>query len=1200
MKKILGWIFNRWTMAIFGLLAISLVIWYGGPLLALGEYRPLETSTARWIAIALVVGIYLGRIAWRAFKARATNSKLFDTLLRQAPAKLAVEVPGAEEVATLSSRFEDAMKVLKQAKLGGDGKSSGLFARLSRRYVYQLPWYMFIGAPGSGKTTALIHSGLKFPLAERFGQEAIQGVGGTRNCDWWFTDQAVLIDTAGRYTTHEANAEIDRAAWNGFLALLKKFRPRRPINGVLLTISVPDLLQQSAAQRDIHAGILRQRLEELHQELGIRFPIYVLITKSDLLAGFSEFFQKLGAEERAQVWGTSFPYSQASEARDAAPAVSTFLQEFGALEQRLNERVIDLLHDERNPQSRALIYAFPQQFSSLKDVLNDFVGKVFAPSRYAEKPLLRGVYFTSGTQEGSAIDRVIGNLGRALRLEAKLLAPQQPSGKSFFLTRLLDAVIFNEEGLAGANLRWERRRSMLQWTGLGLAAAVTIASVTAWTISYSRNKTYVAAVQSKVPAVAKPVAALKVTGESEVVRLLPLLQAVRDLPANEAEDGLLMGLGLSQRDKLEGASTSAYHRVLRGAFLPSLSQRIEWQLRNRGGQSVEFLYETLKAYVMLHDAQHFDTAAMQSYFESDWDRNLPQDVTAEQRAALREHLATLFRQGAVTSPVPADANLLAEARAALARMPLAERVYSRLKRLGIGKDLPEFKLATAAGPSAALIFTRASGKPLAAGVPSMFSYQAYHGGFLKDSLAVTNQLATEEGWVLGLPEAERIKPLDVKSRELLLNEVRRLYLTEYADTWSAFVDDIRLLRGGGLSQTIQQARVIAAPDSPLRRLLQAVVKEVTLVRVDGIDKDIARKAEDMLSETKDKLGRLMSMTGTQRAVTTTSASLLRPESIVDDRFTALREYVKGAGPGQPAPIDGTLSLVGEIYSQLTATELAVKGGNPPPSSDLPIKAKAEAGRLPEPAKSLLATLAVAGQNQGLSAMRTNLSNGVRSSITDFCGKATAGRYPFVKGSSTNVTQEDFARVFASGGLMDDFFQKNLAPLVDTSARPWRFRQVGDASLGGDSGTLLQFQHAQTIRDVFFRGGATANLRLDFKPVAMDVSITQFVLDVDGQIVKYSHGPQVPQAVQWPGPRGSTQVRVQLTPPGGAGLGPFEGPWALFRMFDQVRVEGTSQPEKILATFTVDGRNVQFEVTASSVRNPFRLPELEQFHCPGGL
>jgi type VI secretion system protein ImpL len=1197
MKKVLGWIFNRWVMAALGLLLLSLVIWYGGPLLALGEYRPFESETARWIAIAVVWALYVGRIIWRMVRAKANNARLFDSLLKQTPKPEQGAAPGAEEVATLGNRFEDAMKVLSKARLGGDDKAPGLTARLTKRYVYQLPWYIFIGAPGSGKTTALIHSGLKFPLAEQFGQEAIRGVGGTRNCDWWFTDQAVLIDTAGRYTTHEANQEVDRAAWKGFLGLLKKFRPRRPINGILLTVSVADLLQQSAAERENHANILRQRVEELHSELGIRFPIYVLVTKSDLLAGFSEFFQKFGLEERAQVWGTTFPF----QAAEAASTPLAFKTELDALEQRLNNRVIDLLQDERNPQLRAMIYTFPQQFNSLKGVLNDFIGKVFAPSKFVERPMLRGIYFTSGTQEGSAIDRVIGNLGRALRLESRMLAPQQSSGKSFFLTRLLDSVIFNEAGLAGANLRWERRRTLLQWSGLALATLVTVVGVGAWTISYTRNKAHIAAVQAKVPPVAKQVADVKITSETDVLGLLPVLQEVRDLPVPSPDvgSGVLMGLGLSQNDKLEGAANSAYRRVLQGAFLPRLSQRIEAQLRGRDNQNVEFLYETLKAYIMLHDVEHFDATALQGYIESDWERNLPKDATIEQRNALREHLAALFSLGAVASPLPADARLLAEVRGSLARMSLADRVYSRMKRLGIGRDIPEFKMSTAAGPSAPLVFVRASGKPITAGVPGMFSYQAYHGSFLKDSILIANQLANEEGWVLGLPPADRVKQLDVKAREALIAEVRRLYLTDYAETWSAFVDDIRLLRGGGMTQTITQARILAAQDSPLRKLLQAIIKEVTLVKVDDADKSITRKAEDVISKTKDTVGRLMS--GPQRGAATPSGeSQLRPEVIVDDRFNALRDYVKGSAPGQPAPIDATLSLIGELYTQLTAAELALKSGSPPPQGDLPIKAKAEAGRLPEPAKSLLSTLAVAGQTQGLGAMRENLSKDLRGSITDFCLKALSGRYPLVKGSATNVTQEDFSRVFGVGGLMDDFFQKRLASLVDIGANPWRFRQVGDASLGG-SGALAQFQRAQTIRDVFFRGGPTAGLRLDFKPLSMDVSISQFVLDVDGQIVKYSHGPQVPQPVQWPGPRGSTQVRIQLTPPAlSGGLGPFEGPWALFRMFDQVKIEPTAQPEKFLATFTIDGRNAQFEVTASSVRNPFRLPELEQFQCPGGL
>jgi type VI secretion system protein ImpL len=153
---------------------------------------------------------------------------------------------------------------------------------------------------------------------------------------------------------------------------------------------------------------------------------------------------------------------------------------------------------------------------------------------------------------------------------------------------------------------------------------------------------------------------------------------------------------------------------------------------------------------------------------------------------------------------------------------------------------------------------------------------------------------------------------------------------------------------------------------------------------------------------------------------------------------------------------------------------------------------------------------------------------------------------------------------------------------------------------GQSTALAEFQRAQVIRDVFFRGGGgTPSIQLEFKPLGMDASIQQFVLDVDGKLVRYAHGPQFPVRVQFPGPGGKNQVRVSISPPppsGSSGV-KFEGPWALFRMFDGVQIEQTRQDERFVATIDVEGRRATFEIFASSVRNPFRLPELSQFRCP---
>jgi type VI secretion system protein ImpL len=116
--------------------------------------------------------------------ARRRREQRLERGVTEGPAAEA-EQGGSEEAAALRERMSTALSLLKKA-------------RGTRGYLYEQPWYVIIGPPGAGKTTALLNSGLKFPLAAEMGQGAVAGVGGTRLCDWWFTENAVLIDTAGR------------------------------------------------------------------------------------------------------------------------------------------------------------------------------------------------------------------------------------------------------------------------------------------------------------------------------------------------------------------------------------------------------------------------------------------------------------------------------------------------------------------------------------------------------------------------------------------------------------------------------------------------------------------------------------------------------------------------------------------------------------------------------------------------------------------------------------------------------------------------------------------------------------------------------------------------------------------------------------------------------------------------------------------
>jgi type VI secretion system protein ImpL len=1193
------------VLSLIGLLALSLIIWLIGPLVAIGSVRPLESIWARLILIGLIVGTWAALKLLAAWKAKKANQDVVNQLVAPVGKQQTGE-PESPEVRVLRERFEKGMETLRNARFDTqDGKKKSVWhslaARAGKRYLYELPWYIIIGAPGSGKTTALLNSGLRFPLAAAGegsgGGQGLPGVAGTRNCDWWFTDQAVLIDTAGRYTTQDSNLEADRTAWNGFLSLLKRSRPRQPVNGVMVTVSVLDLLTKSAQERQQQAATIRARVQELHEQLGVRFPIYLMVTKCDLLSGFMDTLGDVDREARATPWGFTFPLD-AQQHSDA----STFLQEFDALDKRLTDGLIDRLQTEHDPARRARIYAFPQQFSGLRNVLKAFVDEVFSPSQFEAHPLIRGVYFISGTQEGTPLDRMLGSIARSYRLERTVLPPNKASGKAFFLERLLGEVIFPESELGGTDLKWEKRRAMMAAGGYVAIGIVAVACIVAWGVSFMNNRAYVDQVAEREKAVRSLLQTTPNRASADILVLMPALKATRELAVGETGDDVPMslGFGLYQGRKLDAASRQAYQRMLVDALLPRIALRVEDQVKT-SINNPELQYEALKAYVMLHDPKHFDPKALKAYFMADWDLNLPRSVSTEQRAELTAHLDALLAQGPAVSPLPEDRQLVESTRARLVAIPLAQRVYYRLKRGGVGEDIPEFTVAQAAGNSAALVFMRASGAPLTKGVPGLFTFDGYHKAFQGQVGGAAQQLADEEPWVLGVADKSRAQALkDINAQKRLTDDVRQIYLTEYATIWEGFIADIRMLPSNSLPKAVQMARVLSSPESPLKPLLTAMSHQTTLSLSES--QSIVEKAQDKASSAidqgRDQIAKLFGDKPTAAPV----AEGKRIESIVDDRFVALRQLVTSPDGKSPAPIDASLALINEVYTLLTATETAVQGGNVPPPSDVPNKVKAEAARLPEPMRSLLSTLSVSGTSAALDATRANLGQSIKSQIGEFCQQAISGRYPFVRNSNRDVTQDDFARMFAPGGLMDAFFQQQLSRFVDTSTRPWSFRQLEGATMGTDVGTLKQFERAAAIRDTFFRaGGNVPGLRLDFKPVEMDATITQFTMDVDGQLVKYAHGPQIPATVQWPGTRGSSQIRLSLAPAGTTDNGVVtEGPWAMFRLFDRMALTAAGSPERFNVVFNVGGRHATFQVTSSSVQNPFRLKELAEFACPGGL
>ena len=528
--------------------------------------------------------------------------------------------------------------------------------------------------------------------------------------------------------------------------------------------------------------------------------------------------------------------------------------------------------------------------------------------------------------------------------------------------------------------------------------------------------------------------------------------------------------------------------------------------------------------------------------------------------------------------------LVGQVREMLAAYPLEYRVYSRIKRQFRPGDVPDFTVAGAAGPNAAQVFERASKEPLTKGVSGLYT-RAGHEKLIKTGVqAATAQLAREEPWVLG-SKADPARLKDVALGGGVVDKVRRLYYEDYIKAWDTVLADVRLVRLTGLERSISVARMLSGVDSPLAGWLRGVAAETKLVpdpaAASALDKAAAKAKEDAAR-----------LAGAAPSATGGAGPL---EKMVDDHFAGIHRLVAG----NPPPLDDTLKLFGELYTHLSAVDAAAKNKTPPPPGGVAEKVKAAAGQQPGPVRAIVEELADAGASQGRSAEIAGLGAELKP-ITEFCTRAIAGRYPFASGSRNDVLPEDLGQLFGVGGLMDAFFQARLAPLVDTSTPAWSYKPTGDGSKPVRAAALTAFQQAQRIRDVFFRsGGKTPSVRIEMRVVEIDPDLKELVLDVDGQVQRLAPGG-ASAVVSWPSTRVASQVRLSSAAGNAGPQEGFDGPWALFRLFDRFEMQPSSAPERFSLLVNLGGRKAKVDVIAASVFNPFQLREIRQFQCPSAL
>ncbi|MEE9390880.1 MAG: type VI secretion protein IcmF/TssM N-terminal domain-containing protein [Planctomycetota bacterium] len=329
--------------------------------------------------------------------------------------------------------------------------------------ISELPFYALIGEPSSGKTK-MLNSALR-PVGGQV--DAIQGVAGTVDCDWYLSKDAVILDTAGRLSFHGLNrnvlgeveqsspesAQVSQAEWSRFIQLLGECKPQCPINGVIVAIPCTSLddNEDDDEVRTKKAGIIAAALSDFQASLQIRFPVYIVFTKCDMIAGFQDFCLQENVD-RDQILGWSRPHEMSDAPLEEGEIESAMASIVANLRRW---RLKFLQKNEYDEGTTQRLFGFPEEMAGISKKVERYLTNIFGESY--EPPFLRGIYFTSGEQDGTAMGSVMEKMlpkGFDSSQVSQIFRGVSGS-KSVFIKDLYKKKIFKERGL----VRPTKRRS---------------------------------------------------------------------------------------------------------------------------------------------------------------------------------------------------------------------------------------------------------------------------------------------------------------------------------------------------------------------------------------------------------------------------------------------------------------------------------------------------------------------------------------------------------------------------------------------------------------------------------------------------------------------------------------------------------------------------------------------------------------------
>jgi type VI secretion system protein ImpL len=815
-----------------------------------------EVGPAQIILIALILLLWPIGVLFNYYRRRRQGSE-------QADAEVdAAATPKKPRTARASRTYEElergareAAQWLEENLVGGE---QGVGP------VYRLPWFLIVGPPKTGKTSLLLSAGMTFnalPSQRRADQNLLRPTG---SCDWRVTDQAVWIDTAGRYQTEGGKPEWARAdgaqsaleaemaggfqgdnrdEWLGLVGTLKKYRKKRPLDGLVLAVSASWLIGLNEAEIEQQAQLLRDRLDQLTAGTGARFPVYLVFTQSDLIPGFASFFKHFNQPQRAQVWGATIPLAQA----ETGPAL--FDTEFDYLLASLTRRRLLRMSAADKPAEQLQVFDFPLHFSQTRRKLGLFTMALFRQSLVSGKPLFRGFYFAScptprNNQAAAADDQD----------KSRIINP------GYFAEDFFREVVLRDKDLAASFQETQaqpnrHRKLMLAAAALaGLCLFLTVGMI----VSFFNNRSLIELAKTQgdellgqfKPAdagaddrsnpstpsgVQTPPRDGNAAGSGPAVTqgdlnsLNSLLDVINKIDGQiESRIGSLpYRFGLYSGEDLRPRLREIYFEFVSQRFLTpalsGLSQRLDQTSpaqNNGGAQGVDqeqLYYDMLKAYKMGERQAYVEPVFWREQLAGYWRE--PATLGEKRHLVYFTDQAGLSDEddGGVPRPQTDDERVNA-ARRKLQNYAVEKLVYNQIVRDIEKQGQPYYLRDITKGQFGSELIDNAGSQS----VPYAFTKQAYYKYAQGTAwLNVYEELKerNENDYVLDRKsEYERVEPESLRLR----------YQADYVTAWQKFLDDLRVKNFDRKKDGVEALEVLSQENSAFAAILKAVEDQTTL------------------------------------------------------------------------------------------------------------------------------------------------------------------------------------------------------------------------------------------------------------------------------------------------------------------------------------------------------------------------------------